>query len=127
MKELQKDDLLLKADIKGHNLLYSSCHQQAKMRFEYLTEWDPDCLMTCTFKDLPLSHAAIIKHRIDITFFAMFLKTSLKHHPQHLGLLFQKDTSGKTAFERAIEKHGIEETFLVIKQCIPTDTDYTTL
>ena len=109
MKELRKDNLFLKKDLKEHNLLFWSCHLRSKMRFEYLAEWDPDCLMTCTFKDLPLSHA-IIKHRIDIRH--MFLKT----------LLFQKDNSRKTAFERAIEKHGIEKTFLVIKQCIPTDT-----
>jgi hypothetical protein len=70
---------------------------------------------------LPLSHA-IIEVSKDLTRFNMFLMTALKHHPQHLGFLFQKDNNGQTAYERAIEKHGIEETFVVIKQCIPTDT-----
>ena len=53
----------------------------------------------------------------------MYFQTALKHHPRHLGLLFQKDKSGKMAYERAVEKYEIEETFNAIKQCIPTDTD----
>lgn len=56
-KELRKDNILLKEDIKEHNLLYWSCVPYAKMRFEYLAEWDPDCLITSTFDDLPISHA----------------------------------------------------------------------
>jgi hypothetical protein len=63
MKELRKDDLLLKKDIKDHNLLFWSCGPDAKMRFEYLAEWDPDCLMTGTFEGLPLSHAVISQTR----------------------------------------------------------------
>ena len=122
MKELRKDNLLLKKDIKDHCLLYWACGPATKMRFEYLAEWDPDCLMSGTFKGLPLSHA-IIEHKRDFTSFLTFFQTALKHHPQHLGLLFQKDSSGKTAYERAIYKYEIDETFNVIKQCIPTDTD----
>mmetsp|Transcript_18010 Transcript_18010/g.26768 ORF Transcript_18010/g.26768 Transcript_18010/m.26768 type:complete len:416 (-) Transcript_18010:37-1284(-) len=121
LKELRKDNLLLKKDIKEHNLLFWSCQTQSKRRFEYLAEWDPDCLMTGTYKDLPLSHA-IIQHRKDLTFFTMYFQTALKHYPQHLGFLFQKDNSGKTAYERAVEKHGKQETFKTIQQCIPTDT-----
>jgi len=90
-------------------------------RFEYLAEWDPDCLMTGTFRDLPLSHA-IIERSGDITHFNLFLTTALKHHPQNLGLLFQRDSSGgKTAYG-ATEMHGKDETINIIKQCIPTDT-----
>jgi len=37
-------------------------------------------------------------------------------------LLFQKDGSGKTVYERSVEKHGKEETFKVIQQCIPSNT-----
>ena len=61
MKELRNDNILLKKDMKDHDLLYLSCHLESKMRFEHLAEWDPDCLMTGTFNDLPLSHA-IIEH-----------------------------------------------------------------
>jgi hypothetical protein len=121
MKELRKENILLKKDIKDHSLLFWSCHLRSKMRFEYLAEWDPDCLMTGTFRDLPLSHA-IIEHSLDLTCFTLFLTTSLKHHPKHLGLLFQKDSSRKTAYERAIEKHGIDETFNVVQQCIHSNT-----
>jgi len=122
IKELRKENLLVQSDIKKQNLLFWSCFQTNKMTFEYLAEWDPDNLMTGTYKGLPINHA-IIKHRKDLDGFTVFLATSLKHHPQHLGLLFQKDSSGKTAYERAIEKDGNERTFNVIKDCIPTDTD----
>jgi len=77
--------------------------------------------MIGTLDDLPLSNA-IDESSKNITHFNIFLTTSLKHHPQHLGLLFQKDSSGKTACERAIDKYGKDETFNAIKQCIPEDT-----
>jgi len=70
---------------------------------------------------LPLSHANI-KYCNDLTCFNIYFQTALKHHPQHLGFLFQKDTSGKTAYERAVKKHGKDEIFKIIQQCIPADT-----
>jgi len=121
LKELRKDNILLKKDIKEHELLFWSCDPQSKMRFEYLAEWDPDCLMTGTCEDLPLSHANIQYKQI-IKCFAIYFQTALKHHPQHLGFLFQKDNSGKTAYERSVGKYGKQETFKTIQQCIPTDT-----
>jgi hypothetical protein len=122
IKELRKENLLLKEDIKELDLLYWSCRQNSKTRFQYLAQWDPDSLVTCTYKDLPCSHAINENWRNDITRFALYFQTSLKHHPQHLGLLFQKDKSGKIVYERAIEKHGKDKVFNVIKQSIPTDT-----
>jgi len=124
LKELRVANLFLKEDVKKYSLLYHSCNPIAKMRFEYLAEWYPDCLMTDTFKDLPLSHA-FIKHFANITCFTMYFQTALKHHPRHLGMLFQRDGDGQAAYERAIEKHGNDKkdkAFNVIKQCIPTDT-----
>jgi len=122
MKELRKDSLLLKEDIREHDLLFWSCDPQSKRIFEYLAEWDPDCLMTGTIYNLPLSHA-IIQHCKNITFFTMYFQTALRHYPQHLGFLFQKDNSGKTAYERTVKKHGTQETFkTILLQCIPTDT-----
>ena len=56
------------------------------------------------------------------SFFAVYLHTALKHPPWHLGLLFQKDHSGQTVYERSMKKYGNDKTFNVIKQCIPTDT-----
>jgi len=121
-KELRKDNLLLKGDIWEHDLLYQSCHPQSKKRFEYLAEWNPDCLATVTFEDLPLVHD-IIKNNASLISFTIYFQSALKHHPQHLGFLFQKDDSGQTAYERAIEKHGKQKTSKVIRQCIPTDTE----
>ena len=76
---------------------------------------------TSTNEHLPLGHA-IIKNCNDLEYFTMYFQTALKYHPKHLGFLFQKDSSGKTAYERAITKYGEDDTFNVIKHCIPTDT-----
>ena len=122
MKELRKENMLWKKDIKDHHLLYSSCYPGSKMRWEYLAEWDPDCLMIITYEYLPISHAIIKREQGSIDAFTVYFQTALKYHPQHLGFLFQKDGSGQTAFERFHKKHGNDTTFNVIKQCIPTDT-----
>jgi hypothetical protein len=91
------------------------------MRFEYLAEWDPDSLIAMTPQGLPHIHSII---NIDqcLQSFTMYLRTSLKYYPQHIGCLFQKDKNGKTAVRSAIEEHGTDKTFKAIKDCIPTDT-----
>ena len=121
IKELRKDDLFLKEDIEDYDLLYSSCHPMSKMRFEYLAQWDPDSLLTHDDEHFPISHFMINEYD-DLTSFTMYLQTTLKHHPQDLGVLFCKDSGGETAYEIALEKHGKEATFKVIQECIPTNT-----
>jgi|FLMP01.1.fsa_nt_emb hypothetical protein len=122
MKELRKSNLLLKEDMTNHRLLINSCHPQVKMRFEYLAEWDLDCLMTGTCRDRPLIHEIIKRNSKDLSRFTLYFEAALTHHPQHLGLLFQKDKSGQTACAKAIDEYGKDEAFNVITQCIPTDT-----
>jgi len=119
IKELRKDKILLKQDIKDHDLIYWSCTPNANLRFEYLAEWDPDALMTSAY-GMPLIHA--INLRIDISRFKMFFQTSLKYHPRNLGLIFQKDSSGKTAYDTAVGLRGKNEVLKVIQECIPTNT-----
>eukprot|EP00979_Chaetoceros_neogracilis_P000181 scaffold56_cov195-Chaetoceros_neogracile.AAC.4 len=121
MKELRKAGLLVKTDIKEQELLYLACHPSSKMRFEYLAEWDPDSLMARTPQGLPSVHHIINTYQ-SLASFTMYLRTSLKYYPQHIGCLFQKDDDGETAISSAIEKHGIDKTFKAIKDCIPTDT-----
>ena len=118
LKELRKDKLLLKEDIKEHDLLYWSCHLAAKKRFEYLAEWDPDCLINNKY----LLSFAFIENFRDLTSFTMYFQTALQYHPKHLGFLFQKDKQGYTVYERIIQRYSKDITFNVIKQCIPTDT-----
>jgi hypothetical protein len=119
IKELRKDGLLVKTDVS--ELLYRACHPAAKMRFEYLAEWDPDSLITGTLKGVPYIHYIINKDQ-SLSSFTMYLRTSLKYYPQHIGCLFKKDADGKTAVRSAIEKYGVDKTFKAIKDCIPTDT-----
>jgi hypothetical protein len=71
-------------------------------------------------QDLPNMHCVI--KNIDLVSFTLYLRASLKHHAQHIGLLFQNDNDGNTAFERAIQKYGKEKTFKAIRECIPSNT-----
>jgi hypothetical protein len=121
MKVLRNDDLLVKKDINDHSLFMCSCSPASKKRFEYLADWDPDCLMTGTnSQDLPNMHH-IIKI-VNLASFTLYFRSTLKHHAQHIGLLFQNDNDGNTAFERAIQKYGKEKTFKAIRECIPSNT-----
>ena len=71
-------------------------------------------------------------HEFDDTFnignsilkFDLFLQTSLRHHPEHLGLLFYHPGSLETVYEKAVEKYGKNLTFEVIQECIPADTSF---
>jgi hypothetical protein len=121
MKKLKKADLFLKEDIEEYGLLYDSCNPRSKMRFEYLAQWDPDSLIIDDYGHFPFSHF-MINEFDDLNRFTMCLQTTIKHHPQDLGVLFRKDRRGDTAYERALEKHGKEATFKVIQECIPTNT-----
>eukprot|EP00979_Chaetoceros_neogracilis_P016980 scaffold10170_cov277-Chaetoceros_neogracile.AAC.1 len=121
MKELRKAGLLVKTDIKEQELLYLACRPAARMRFEYLAEWESDSLMTGTLKSLPYIHCIINKDQY-LASFTMYLRTSLTYYPRQIGCLFQKDSDGKTSIRCAIKKHGIDKTFKAIRECIPTDT-----
>ena len=82
-------------------------------------------LKTHAHGTLPTIHA--IFEEGDIEVLSVFLKASLKHYPNDLGLLFQKDDEGQTACERAFEheysekEFGKEKTLEAIGKLIPFD------
>ena len=78
-------------------------------------------LKTHAHGTLPTIHA--IFEEGDIEVLSVFLKASLKHYPNDLGLLFQKDSEGQTACERAFEAgdSGKENTLKAIGKLIPFD------
>ena len=120
MKELNEANLLTKDDIEDHDLLYHTCRSQGiKQRFEFLHNWCPEGLTHHQYGDHPLIHA-IIKN-MPIELFATFLKASTKHHTDEAGLLFQTDSDGMTACQRAFDKYGKKETMQVIGNCFPFD------
>ena len=119
MKKLRESKLLLREDIRDHNLLYWAGAPATPMRFEYLIDWCPEGLKAHQFKGLPLIHANI--EHCPIKCFSIFLKTALRYHPSDLGLLFLKDDEGQTACERAFKKYGNDETMSAIGDLIPFD------
>jgi hypothetical protein len=119
MKELRQSNLLLKEDIQEYDLLYYACQPGAQLRFAYFIDWDAQGLKNHQHDGLPIIHALIKGWPIE--HFKVFLKAALKHYPQDLGLLFQKDSDGQTASERAFDKFGKDETMKAIGECIPFD------
>jgi len=119
MKELRKSGLLVKTDIKEN--LYLACHPAARMRFEYLAEWESDSLMARMHDGVPYVHD-IINNLSSLVSFTMYLRTSLTYYPRQIGCLFLKNNDGKTAIRCAIKKHGTDKTFKAIQDCIPADT-----
>jgi hypothetical protein len=115
LKRLKESNLFLKQDIQDYELLSWSCFTACHLRFDYLAEMDPEGLGE------PLIHIIINTHESSTETFQLFLTTALKYHPENIGLLFQKDYTGKTAFECALNKYGNEATFGAIEQCIPLD------
>ena len=122
MKKLRESNLLRKKDIKEHSLLMRACDHKTLMRFDFLADWCPEGLKTHTYNRLPTIHA-FIKYNDEIECLSVFLKASLKHHPNDLGLLFQKDSEGQTACQRAFEheEFGKDETLKAIGELIPFD------
>jgi hypothetical protein len=119
MKELRESNLLLKEDIQEYALLYYACRPSSQLRFDYFADWDAQGLKNHQHNGLPIVHA-VIKGRT-IEDFKVFLKAALNHYPQDLGLLFQKDSDGKTACERAFVSYGKDKTMKAIGECIPFD------
>jgi hypothetical protein len=118
MKELRDSNLLLKEDIKDHNLLLYACCRNSQLRFDFLVDWDAKGLLTYKFKGLPIV-LATVKYFPTHDRLSAFLETALRLHPGDLGGFFLKDKEGKTVCERAFAKYGIEKTMKILGNLIP--------
>jgi len=127
LKKHQKCKLIRKEDVRQYQLLFWSCRQVANQRFDYLVDWDPEALKNSLLAGKPLIHAALDRDDENMETFAMLLKAGMKYLPEHLGLLFRKNSLGTTACEFAFEQQGKDETFKVIQERIPADSDYPVL
>jgi len=126
IKKLRESKLLLEPDITQYELLLWSCEPPSKDQFDYFLAWDPEALENTECGYDRLIHAVIDIGSIES--FVMILKAGMKHFPEHLGFLFQKNSDGETACELAFNKYdGKDETFKAIRECIPTDADYPVL
>jgi len=118
LKKHQKCKLIRKEDVRQYQLLFWSCRQVANQRFDYLVDWDPEALKNSLLAGKPLIHAALDRDDENMETFAMLLKAGMKYLPEHLGLLFRKNSLGTTACEFAFEQQGKDETFKVIQERI---------
>ena len=116
IKELRRSNLILKEDIRDSELLSSSCDVSCEMIFYYLADWDPTAL-----KEDIIIHNIIDDDKDEMENFPVFLKAALRHYPEELGLLFQKDCYEETACECAFKRYGKDKTFRAIGEFIPFD------
>jgi len=124
MKRLRKCNLLRKEDIWQFDLLPGACNPSCRQRFEYLVDWYSEALREYNNDGNLFFHKVIdISYAQEIEHFAMMLKAGLKYYPEELGLLFQKNSDGKTACEFASEKHGEYATCRAIEKCIDDTSD----
>ena len=93
MKDLRDMNLLVKNDIKHHDLLYHACGSKTKLRFGHLADWSKDGLKTHKYKGLPIFHFIIKYFRIMVGAFTTFLQSSLELHPQDAEVYSSKRTS----------------------------------
>ncbi|GFH57239.1 hypothetical protein CTEN210_13715 [Chaetoceros tenuissimus] len=113
-KELQKSGVLVKTDIK--HLLWFSCYEENKMRFEFLVSCDPEALIQ------PFIHYIGPQPKDqDIT---VLLKAGFKHHPNIGGLLFVKDYKGTTAFDCLCIEKGKEKAMSLLYEILTPDSTY---
>jgi len=53
------------------------------------------------------SFMQIIKHVTDLTRFTIYFQTALEHHPKHLGVLFQGDSSGTASDSKSLKNDSM--------------------
>ena len=128
LKKLKKVGLLTVQDVTDHELLLWTIKRgrKAQRRFEYLCDLDPEAMKKSyppqgetLFHQIIRNHQRRSNARLMIE---IFFRCALKHFPQDLGLLFQRDKEGRTAFQTAISTFGFDRTFGVIRACIPQET-----
>jgi len=122
LQKLRSHYLFLESDITKLHLLCHYCYCQSKLRFQYLSDWDPDSLAESRRNTAPLIHYVTTRSKFGYnkTSFAMVLKAGIKHFPKKAGFLFDKNR-GTTAFEAAVAKFGKDGVMSSIKQSLPSD------
>jgi hypothetical protein len=114
IKELRRSNLILKKDIRDHNLLIYSCDPKCEMIFHYLADWDPTVL-----KENVTIHSIMNHDKNDMENFPVLLKAAFRHYPEELDFLFQKNHQGITVCEFSFMKYGKDKTFRAIGKVIP--------
>lgn len=117
LKDLRNHNLLVKKDISSR-LLYESLESPSV--FEYLFEWYPEALRGTVFEFLhPFPPSATQKKK-----FVNFLSYAMKYYKD---ILFEKNNKGQTAFERAVEKYGEQETMILLREVLTKEAGYAIL
>ena len=129
LTELRELNLLRKEDIKELDLLLHSATTSGeyltppfitKQRFDFFLDWDPQAL---TYSYYTYGRPCL-QMVLNAESFAMALEAGIKHFPEELGFLFQKNTSGQTSCDFAFGLHGKHKMLKLIQKCIPASANY---
>ena len=127
LERLRASGLFVKEDIRKHKLLYWSCKPEAKARFNYIVEWDPDALIETEIRGQPMIHFLIIfqkKYRplsAYLSNFSMMIEAGLKYHPEKLGLFFVKSRCGESVYNAACRSfctNGKKQVWKIAHRCL---------
>ena len=119
-KELRRLGLLQKTDIREQQMLYCSCWNGIKLRFEYLVRWDPDALIEPIYENKPLLHSISNSEHRSI----LALKAGFEYHPNMGGLLFIKDDERTTGLDYMFNELGVEEVMSLLHDILSPNCDY---
>jgi hypothetical protein len=113
MMRLKEVTLLIKEDVKIHDLLYCSCFPECQARFDYLLGLDPGALKRHNDANIPRLIDSVIADtdKYELESFGMAFKAGLQFFPEDLGFLFHENKEEKTAFQLAIERFGKDKTW----------------
>lgn len=115
LKDLVAGDLLREEDFRDYNLFYHACQSHCQPRLDYLLglPYNRNALKDHTSSGRTIGQA-VVEDGDCIDVFKTFLGASIKRHSGELGLLCQKNRSGKTLCESAFDEYGKKETFAAI-------------
>lgn len=119
LKTLTETNLFQPADVFNFNLLYWSCHENARLRFDYFVQMNPGAL-TRASDGTPLIHKHISIASLER--FKIFIRASLRYFPHELGLLLQRNLQNITAVQQAFARFGKDVVLDALEECIPEGT-----
>ena len=127
MHRLRQLNVFRKEDIKDFDLLKDCCiagggKMSSLKLYHYLVQWDPEGLRDWRDRHgLSLIHEIIRVSMPPATGYielTMVLLAGLMYHSAHLGLIYDKNPHGQTAWDEGCERFGAYEMWQIVERCI---------
>mmetsp|Transcript_16013 Transcript_16013/g.44277 ORF Transcript_16013/g.44277 Transcript_16013/m.44277 type:complete len:358 (+) Transcript_16013:133-1206(+) len=125
IRSLQRMGILRKEDIADHGLLREmfSRHSFREEAFRCLVDWNPNCFKeSCTVKGSNThSQLSIYRESMflgEIRIFRTVFELGMLHYPAEIAFLFHRESDGRTPFDMACERYGIQNVFRIVRDAL---------